>query len=182
LGDILRLSLYLRFLIKRNRKELTFIVKFILFFIIGQAIYLTVRPSLSPLLTGKLTASVGAHLINLFMPGEHAFAAGSLISGSVSLNIIVGCDGIEGLILVLAALGAYPMSVSRKWTGIGIGAVLIYIANLLRVVALYYTLKLDPDAFSFMHMYAGQAFIIFVGFLFFLAWVGKSSSNYEAAN
>jgi exosortase/archaeosortase family protein len=62
------------------------------------------------------------------------------------------------------------------------GTVVIYIANLLRVVGLYFTLKLNPNAFSFMHMYAGQAFIIFIGFLFFLAWVGRASSNYETAH
>jgi exosortase family protein XrtM len=174
--------LFIRFLVKRNRREFIFILKFILFFLVGQAIYLWARQSISPFLTGKLTAGVSTHLINLLASGERAAANGSKITGSVSLNIVLGCDGIEGIILVVAALGAFPMSVLRKLGGIAMGTVVIYIANLLRVVGLYFTLKLNPNAFSFMHMYAGQAFIIFIGFLFFLAWVGRASSNYETAH
>jgi exosortase family protein XrtM len=177
-----RLPLFIRFLVKRNRREFIFILKFVLFFIIGQAVYLWVRPSISPFLTGKLTAGVSTHLINLLVSSERAVARGSQITGSVALNIVIGCDGIEGIILVVAALGAFPMPALRKLTGIAAGTAVIYIANLMRVVALYFTLKLNPNAFSFMHMYAGQAFIVFIGFLFFLAWVGRSAANYEAAH
>jgi exosortase family protein XrtM len=177
----MQIPLFIRFLVKRNRREFTFIAKFILFFLIGQGIYLIVRPSLAPLLTGTLTAGVSTHLINLLAPGERASAHGSVINGSVSLNIVVGCDGVEGIILVLSALGAFPMAGSRKWTGIAIGTAVIYFANLFRVVALYFTLKIHPNAFSFAHMYAGQAFIILVGFLFFLGWAGRFASNYETA-
>jgi exosortase family protein XrtM len=144
-------------------------------------IYLFLRPSVSPFLTGTLTAGVSTHLINLIMPNEHASVNGTIIAGRVSLNIVTGCDGIEGLILIIAALCSFPASIFRKCTGIGIGTVVIYIANLLRVVVLYSTLKLHPDAFSFMHMYAGQAYTIFIGFLFFLAWAGKSTVVYEAS-
>jgi len=55
-------------------------------------------------------------------------------------------------------------------------------ANLLRVLVLYYTFEFRPDMFSFVHIYAGQAFIIFVGFLFFRVRAGKSSVRQEAAS
>jgi exosortase family protein XrtM len=179
---MLHLPLLIRVLAKRNRPEIFFIGKLILFYIIGQVIYLLLRPSISPFLTEKLTAGVSTHFINLLMPDEHTLVNGTVISGSVSLNIVTGCDGMEGLILVISAICAFPVSISRKFAGIGIGTAVIYVANLLRVVALYSTLKLRPDAFSFMHMYAGQAYIIFVGFMFFLAWVGRSSVSYEESH
>jgi exosortase family protein XrtM len=137
---------------------------------------------ISSFVTQKLTAAVSAPLINLVMPGEHALVHGATISGSVSLSIAVGCDGIEGLILIVAAICAFPMSHSRKWAGILIGAGVIYISNLVRVVALYYIFKRYPVAFSFVHMYAGQVFTIMVGFLFFITWVGRSAAKNEAAH
>jgi exosortase/archaeosortase family protein len=128
-----------------------------------------------------MTAAVSAHILNLLMPGEHAVAAGSDITGTVSLRIVIGCDGIEGLIPVIAALCAFPMPHLRKWLGLGIGTLVIYVANLLRVLVLYYSPKSYPGAFSFLHMYAGQAYIIFIGFLFILTWLGRSSENHEEA-
>jgi exosortase family protein XrtM len=181
-GETLHFPHPVKFFIKRNRREIGFAVKFILFFIIGQGIYIFIRPSVSTFLTAKLTANVSTHLINLVMPGEHALADGTIIHGSTSLNIVTGCDGIEGLILVISAICAFPMLISRKCAGIAIGTMVIYISNLLRVVALYATLKLRPDAFSFMHMYAGQAYTILIGFLFFLAWAGRSNATYETSH
>ncbi len=178
----LQLPVFIRIFYRKNRQALNFIGKFLLFYLIGQAAYVYLRPTISPFLTEKLTAAVSAHLINLLTPGEHASARGSLISGTVSLRIAVGCDGVDGLILIVAAVCAFPMSRKRKLAGIGVGAAVIYAANLLRVIVLYYTFKFRPDLFSFVHMYAGQVFIIFVGFLFFLVWVGKSSVRQEATS
>jgi exosortase family protein XrtM len=178
----LRLPLFIRFLFKSNSREITFIGKFILFYLIGLTGYLLLRPMISAFVTEKLTAGASAPLINLVMPGEHASVHGATISGSVSLTIAVGCDGIEGLILIVASICAFPMSHSRKWAGIGIGAGVIYISNLLRVVALYYIFKRYPVAFSFVHIYAGQVFTIMVGFLFFLTWVGRFAIRNEAAH
>jgi exosortase family protein XrtM len=174
---MLHLPLYIRVLIKRNRREITFIGKFIFFYVIGQVIYILLRPSISPFLTANLTAAASTHVINLFMPSEHVSASGTMISGSVSLNIVTGCDGMEGFILIISAICAFPALISRKCAGIGIGTIVIYIANLLRVVALYSTLKLHPDAFSFMHMYVGQVYIVFAGFMFFLVWAGRSTGS-----
>jgi exosortase family protein XrtM len=181
-GDLLHLPLPLKFFINQNRREISFVGKFILFLLIGQVIYISIRPSVSPFLTAKLTANVSTHLINLFIPGEHASANVTIIQGTTSLNIVTGCDGIEGLILIISAIGAFPMPVSLKCTGIAIGTMVIYVSNLLRVVALYATLKLRPDAFSFVHMYAGQAYTIFIGLLFFLAWAGRAKVAHEASH
>jgi exosortase/archaeosortase family protein len=180
-AGILRFPLHIKFLIKRNQREIIFLAKFILFYLIGQGLYVFLRPTISPFLTEKLTAAVSAHILNLLMPGEHALSVGSQITGTVSLRIAIGCDGVEGLIPIIAALCAFPMPQLRKWLGIAIGTMVVYVANLLRVLALYYSLKSYPGAFSFLHMYAGQAYIIFIGFLFILTWLGRQSKNHEEA-
>jgi exosortase family protein XrtM len=180
-AGIVRFPLFIKFLIKRNRREISFLLKFILFYLIGQGLYIFLRPAISSFLTEKLTAAVSAHLLNLLMPGEHVVANGAAITGTVSLRIVTGCDGVEGLIPVIAALCAFPMPQLRKWLGLGIGTMVIYVANLLRVLVLYYSLKAHPGAFSFLHMYAGQAYIIFIGFLFILFWLGRPTKNYEEA-
>lgn len=165
---------------RRNHREILFVGKFILYFLAGQVLYSLLNPVLSPLLTDLLTASASAHLIDLISPGLLVTTKGNtILSGGISLNIAIGCDGIEGLIIVLAAVGSFPMSRSRKIIGMMMGAGFVYAANLLRVVALFFTLKYQPDLFSFIHMYIGQVFIIFISVLFFLIWVGRSDKQHE---
>ena len=164
----------------RNRREILFVGKFVLYFLAGQVLYSLLNPLLSPILTDLLTASVSAGLINLFVPGQLVATQGNtILSGGISLQIAIGCDGIEGLIIILAAVGSFPMPLRRKILGMLAGAGVVYLTNLLRVIALFFTLKRYPDLFSFVHMYVGQALIIFVCVVFFLIWVGRPGKPNE---
>ena len=166
--------------VTRNRRELLFIGKFILYFLAGQVLYSLLNPVLSPILTDLLTASVSAGLIDLVTPGQLVTTQGNtILSAGISLQIAIGCDGIEGLIIILAAVGSFPMPLRRKLFGMLVGAGVVYITNLLRVISLFFTLKYYPDLFSFAHMYVGQALIIFVCVVFFLIWVGRPGKQYE---
>lgn len=86
------------------------------------------------------------------------------------LEIAWGCEGVEGISLVIAALVACTMTVRRKLAGIVIGTVFLLVLNLIRIMALYYTVKYHPALFDLMHIYVGQTFIIFFGLMFFIAW------------
>jgi len=162
-------------LIKENKKEIRFIIFFILFFFVGQSLSYALRLYASPFILHKLNAEVGSKLINLIIPDEKTLVSGNVIhSGRLRMTIEKGCEGTEGIILIVAAIFAFPMRFLKKMVGLLLGTLIIYIANLIRIIALFASLKYKPALFDVMHIYIGQTFIIFIGSVFFIFWINRS--------
>jgi len=123
---------------------------------------------------------VSSRIINFITPAEKSFSRGDMIgSGSFTIRIAQGCEGTEGILLIVAALCAFSIRMRDKIVGILVGSAVLYTANLVRIVVLYYTLKYRPHLFDLAHVYIGQTFIIFVGILFFMAWITKFARTDE---
>ncbi len=162
--------------LKSHRSEIRFVLLFIIFFIALQIAHYSIRTFTSPLFVHTLNAGVSSRIINLITPGENSFSRDDMVgSGSFTIRIAQGCEGTEGILLIVAALCAFSIRMREKIAGILVGSVVLYMANLVRIVVLYYTLKYRPDLFDLAHVYIGQTFIIFVGILFFMAWITKFS-------
>ena len=173
-------SLRTRMFLKSHKREVRFVLYFILFFLALQILHYSVRSYTSPLLVHKLNAGVSSRIINFITPSEKSFSNGSIIgSGSFTIRIAQGCEGIEGILLITAALCAFSMGIKQKISGILAGSLIIYIANLIRIVVLYYTLKYRPGMFDLTHVYIGQTFIIFIGVLFFITWITNFAKSDE---
>ncbi|HDZ89456.1 MAG TPA: hypothetical protein ENH37_02135 [Deltaproteobacteria bacterium] len=166
---------YIKIFIKSNRKEIRFFLLFISLFVALQALHYVVYPATVPLFVHKLNAEASSAIINIITPEERSFVEGerSIRSGSFRVRIIGGCEGTEGMLLLVAAMWAFEMSIKRKILGSLIGCFVVYLANLIRIVVLYYCLKYKPDLFDLVHIYIGQILIIFIALIFFIAWAGK---------
>jgi exosortase family protein XrtM len=165
---------YLQRYYQRNKGAIRFLLLFSLFFASGEIAYSLLETLLSPIFVDLLTAKASALLINFFSPAAQATAQGPVISSvAASLSIAKGCEGVEGLIIVLSAVAAYPSDFRRKATGLVLGAVIIYVLNLLRVVVLFHAVQQGQGWFDFLHIYVGQTFTIFAGVAFFLLWSGR---------
>jgi len=176
----MKTSFRTRIFLKTYREEIRFVLYFILFFLVLQIANYSIRSYTSPLLVHTLTAGVSSRIINFITPGEKSFARGAYIgSGTFTIQIAQGCEGIDGILLVAAALCAFNMGIRRKIVGILVGSLVMYMANLARTIGLYYTLRYRPDMFDVAHVYIGQTFIIFVGILFFMAWITKFARSDE---
>lgn len=168
------LRIRIRIFLKSNRIAIRFFFLFILFFISGLALHYLARPYTTPFLIHKLNAGMSSKIINVLTPDEKTFVQGMIIrSGTFTLEIKEGCEGIEGMLLIIAAICAFQMGVKEKISGVLAGILIIYLFNLLRIIVFYYTIKYKPDIFDVMHMYIGQSVIIFVGVLFFIMWISK---------
>ncbi len=114
---------------------------FILFFLVLQIAHFSFRSYTSPLLVRTLNAAVSSRIINFITPGEHSFTRGDTIgSGAFTIRIAQGCEGIEVILLITAALGAFSMRILPKVAGILAGSLVLYLANLVRITGLYYAL------------------------------------------
>ncbi len=169
-----------RIFLKSYKRELRFLLLFVLFFFLGQGIHYATRSYTAPFLVNFLNAGVSSKIINAVTPWEKTRLDGNVIvSGTFQLNVAQGCEGIEGVLLIASAILAFAMGLREKILGIFVGFLVIYGANILRIVSLYYVLKYRPALFDFMHIFVGQTFIIVIGLLFFLFWINAFSGTHE---
>jgi exosortase family protein XrtM len=158
--------------------ELRILGIFALVFLIGQTVYRVFRDAIWPVWTVALNAKVSAWLINLITPGEKVVLDKDiLISQGFSVQIKPGCDGMDAMILLAAAVIAFPMPGRQRLWGLGIGLFLLYAANIIRTMVLYYSAKYEPEIFDFMHIYVGQTFIILIACLFFFYWISRPNAS-----
>lgn len=95
-----------------------------------------------------------AAVINTVSPGERVELMGrALVSGGGHwrLHVTRGCEGIELLLLLAAAIVALPASLHRKLRGLLVGSLLVYLLTVGRLVLLDYTLRYAPAAWAAMH-------------------------------
>jgi exosortase family protein XrtM len=125
-----------------------------------------------------LTVPPSVVLIHLFTPTDSVMAqAHRLVWPGGRLSIINGCDGAEAMELLIAAFIAVAGTWRMRASGIGLGVVLIYGLNQLRIVALYFAVRHDRPLFELIHGVVGPLAIIAVACLFFVWWTGRSAST-----
>jgi exosortase H (IPTLxxWG-CTERM-specific) len=82
-----------------------------------------------------------------------------------------GCNGVEALIILFAAIFAFPAPLKSKFIGFFIGFVAIQGLNLVRIVSLFYLGQWNQVAFEWFHLYLWQALIIMDALVVWLIWL-----------
>ncbi len=93
------------------------------------------------------------------------------------VSIEAGCNGLEALIVLSAAMLAFPAPWRRTLAGIAVGGVAVQGLNLLRIVTLYYLLRWNAGVFEWVHLYLWQPLImldVLIVWLLWLRWVRKA--------
>ncbi|MFO1422053.1 MAG: exosortase H [Candidatus Competibacteraceae bacterium] len=93
------------------------------------------------------------------------------IETGAAVSIQPGCNGIEAMIVVMAAIAATPASWKYKLIGIGLGFLAIQALNVVRIISLFYLLQWNPVWFEWAHLYLWQALIMLDGLIVYLLWV-----------
>ena len=112
----MRRTLRFRQFFVSNKKEIRFIILFFAYFVLGQGILSFSRPYTETFLY-TLNANVSSKIINTITPDERTFTRGRKIVGtnSFTLDILQSCDGMEGVILIIAAMLAFYMGSWNCW-------------------------------------------------------------------
>ncbi len=110
--------------------------------------------------------------------GLSALVQGNVIQlGSAMWIVDTECTAINLINIFLAFVLVYPASVRSKIIGIAAGLPLIFSANMLRLLAMAWVVKMKPDFFIYFHDYVWQvAFLILIAFLW-LVWIDKVVNN-----
>lgn len=163
-----------------KRREVTFLVVFVL--LLGGSFALI---SLNPVndrviepFTGAIARVSGATLDLL---GEEVRMSGTIIRGRrFAVNIRNGCNGVEAMLIYLAAVLAFPAPWQSRLLGLAIGAVAIQAVNLVRVVALYLTGAYFPSLFNASHTLIWQTAIILFSVLLWIFWADRFATRRRA--
>ena len=167
---------------RANRKQLRFQGLFVLIF--GGCYLLfgvlpRVRLGVVNPYTEFLTKAVAA-VINLL--GAGATASGALVhSPRYSMEIAMGCDGVEASCLYLAGVVAFPASWRARWIGLAIGVPLIQAINLIRLVGLYYVGMYLPSVAEQIHDYVAQTIVILLATAILIFWLERFGTRNQRA-
>lgn len=164
---------------QRNRRELTFLILFAV--LLGGSFTLVsvnwVNDHVIEPFTGGIARVSGATLDLL---GQDVHMQGTIIRGSrFAVNIRNGCNGVEAMLIFLAAVLAFPAPWRARLLGLAIGAVAIQAVNLVRVVALYLTGAYFPTWFDASHTVVWQTVVILFSVLLWILWANRLGAPRE---
>lgn len=166
---------------QRNRRELTFLILFAV--LLGGSFTLVslnwVNDHVIEPFTGGIARVSGAALDLL---GQDVRMQGTVIRGRrFAVNIRNGCNGVEAMLIFLAAVLAFPAPWRARLLGLAVGVVAIQAVNLVRVVALYLTGAYFPAWFDASHTVVWQTVVILFSVLLWILWANRLGAPREPA-
>jgi len=161
---------------REHRREITFLVLFLL--LLGGGFALISLNWVNDHAVEPFTAWIArASGVGLNLLGQHVTLQGTIIQGPrFAVNIRNGCNGVEAMLIFLAAVLAFPASWRSRLAGLGIGIVAIQLVNLVRVIALYLTGVYLPKLFDASHTVIWQSIVILFGVLLWILWANRWAS------
>lgn len=119
-----------------------------------------------------LLADISGWFMSLVDP--NVAVAGKVIASTVNgfaVSIEPGCNGVEAMIVLLAAILAFPAPWTYKLKGLAWGFLAIQALNLVRIISLFYLGQWNREWFDWAHLYIWQALIMLDALIVFLIWI-----------
>ena len=158
---------------KRNRREVTFLAVFLLLLAGGFTLISlnwVNNHAIEPFTAG--IARVSGVVLDLL--GQNISQQGTILRGSrFAVNIRNGCNGVEAMLIFLAAVLAFPAPWRSRLLGLAFGILAIQAVNLVRVVALFLTGAYFPRLFDASHTVVWQTVVILSGVLLWIFWANR---------
>lgn len=164
----------------------TFLLKFVLFYFVFAFIYnqflnqFDVSKFELDSIT-KLVSNHTAYLMRFFnedyyvIQHEKEAAMKVIYKGKYVARIIEGCNAVSVIILYAAFIFAFASNWKKTFLYIVVGAVLIYILNVIRIGLLVWAIYYYPAYEEFLHGTVFPLFIYGVVFILWIIWVTKFS-------
>jgi exosortase H (IPTLxxWG-CTERM-specific) len=152
-------------------------LRFLLFFLLMQSVLFGVEMLQTVQATvilpwTSLLADTSGWLVSAFDP--HVATSGKVVRSTLNgfaVSIEPGCNGVEAMIVLLAAIVAFPAPWLYKLQGLLWGFIAIQGMNLLRIISLFYLGQWSREWFDWAHLYIWQALIMLDALVVFLIWL-----------
>lgn len=117
-------------------------------------------------------ADISVTLISYF--DANVVSYGKVIQSQTNgfaVSIEPGCNGVEAMIVLTAAVLAFPSSIKQKIAVLIIGFFAIQIMNLGRIISLFYIGQWNASIFEWAHLYIWPMLIMVDVLIVFLLWM-----------
>ena len=165
---------------KERRPEIVFLMVFCL--LLGGGFTLLSVNWVNDHLVEPFTAGVAKTSgLTLDLLGQDVTMENTVIrSPKFAVNIKNGCNGVETMIIFLAAVLAFPATWKSRGIGLLLGTLIIQLINLVRVVALFFTGAYYPALFDTSHTVIWQSVVVTAGVILFLIWARRFAEINES--
>jgi exosortase H (IPTLxxWG-CTERM-specific) len=110
--------------------------------------------------------------------GEPVAAEGTQIrSAAFAVDVKNGCNGVEAMLILFAAVLAFPASWRQRLYGLLAGIAVIQLLNLVRVVSLFWLGVHHREVFETFHAAVWQTLLILVAVGLFVLWSRRVSGR-----
>jgi exosortase H (IPTLxxWG-CTERM-specific) len=164
-----------------QRRQVAFLVKFsvLLLLFYGVVALAPVDAHVIAPFTRGLTSVSGAVLRLL---GQKVLVSGTVISGAFAVDIHNGCNGIEAIVFVAAAMFAFDAPLGKRLLGALLAAVVLQALNIVRIVSLYLIGLKRPEVFETAHLAVWQTLMFGAAVFLFLAWTARVAPRNAVAS
>jgi archaeosortase B (VPXXXP-CTERM-specific) len=155
-----------------------FVILFLLYLAIAATVYPPFTEYFPDVIYAMMTITADIECLILGLFSERVSCSENLVSfQGFPVKIIVECTGIYEVLIFSAAVLAFPTSWSKRATGLLMGAPLLYVFNVVRIIVLILVGKYWSSIFDFMHIYFWQATLILMITSVWLLWIVKVVKN-----
>lgn len=130
-----------------------------------------------------LTVKSATHLVNLLTPTVMAIAKGTSISAvGGGINVYSGCEGVEVMFMLMAAMLIAPLKLRAKLLGTLSGLVFVFMLNQIRLVCLFFVVRFDKNWFDLAHGLIAPIALVALTVMFFAYWLARNTVNIQLDN
>jgi exosortase H (IPTLxxWG-CTERM-specific) len=113
---------------------------------------------------------------------EPVVVDGTIIRGQhFALDVKNGCNGVEGMLLLTAAVVAFPATLRSRLLGLAAGSLAIGIINIVRVTSLVWLGEHHRTQFDLFHVAVWQTVVVLASLAIFTIWSWKFAERPSAA-
>ncbi len=115
----------------------------------------------------------GAALLLRGVEGGVGVTGTVMRSQQFALDVRNGCNGVEAVILLAAAILAFPATLRSRLLGLAVASVAIELLNLIRLSSLFWLGEHYRPIFDFFHVAVWQLLVILAAISIFILWSWK---------
>jgi exosortase/archaeosortase family protein len=130
-------------------------------------------PYLKPWVIDLLTVRPAAWLADSMLAVPVVARGHTLLAGDTRISVLNGCEGVDAMLMLVAAVALQRASWRAKLWGVVLGVGWVYLANQLRIVALVWARLEAPQFFGPGHGVLGPLTVIALTVLYFLWWTRR---------
>lgn len=160
-----------------GRSRLIFVAKFVIAIVIAISLFSLTWVDDNVVRPFSDVQTIAAAVV-LRMARQNVQSAGTLLTQrAYAVDVKNGCNGIEAIALLVAALGAFPAPWRARIAAIVIGGLLVVAVNIFRIVSLFVILRDYPAMFEFMHVVVWQIALFLLVIGFFVKWSSRYATR-----